>query len=406
MSHDEIDHIDNLLQDIKLPPGIDSSIKNLVSKPGFLKHIDWVRTLSPLGLWLLSHATSLPLEYRRAIANLIRVTSELRSRSFVRPQLIELRARLVAALSAMELLMPCGWMTMNSHACIHLVQSIINVGPIWATSTFHLERFGARLKGNIKSRKHPEASFMLRHAVAVATSASEVSGDARVSLPVLHSSVARALTHPPAWAGGGMIAATGVAIERELSATEFDGILALRVANSPRLQRLWAAFQRAARGRGRAREFPSWRPPGLDPRDLEELDMPHSAKVYERATVDDVEFRAGDAEVTLKTTASGIITRRLDNGEVRNSYGKIRSIIEYQTLSGRGTYVHANWYQQVGDGVDTQTGLVLLRQGRQPTIPVTYLSSIVPVRVIFVPSRKGSRYWHPITFSVDIDLSL
>ena len=79
---------------------------------------------------------------------------------YTQHEAIALKNTLVEALVAFELAFPVSQMDIKLHNVLHLVDKLIDVGPLYITSMFGYERTYKILKGYIHTKKCPEANVM------------------------------------------------------------------------------------------------------------------------------------------------------------------------------------------------------------------------------------------------------
>jgi len=124
--------MDMKLQGVKLPQGVSTSLKFLVSSPSYLKGHDFLLLAGPVGVWLLEQS-GLPDRYRVTFQSLFWLLRDLRARFLDKAELGDLAQRAAAVMTELEILLPLYWSTINNHLVLHEAARRAELGPASVT---------------------------------------------------------------------------------------------------------------------------------------------------------------------------------------------------------------------------------------------------------------------------------
>ena len=132
VSKDNSKRMDELLQSMKLPQGVSTSLKFVVSSPSYLKSHDYLILAGPVGVWLLEQS-GLPDSYRIPLQSLLWLLRDLRARFLDKSELAELAQRAAAVLTELEIVLPLYWSTISVHLILHEAARRAELGPASVT---------------------------------------------------------------------------------------------------------------------------------------------------------------------------------------------------------------------------------------------------------------------------------
>jgi hypothetical protein len=107
-----------------------TTIKYLLDEPSYLKSIDYIHLLGPIGIWLIERS-DIDAEYRALFIRFIRHLYSLRQKTVSKSSLPALYKQGCAILTEMDSMLPFFMNTITQHYLLHLPQWIERLGPLF-----------------------------------------------------------------------------------------------------------------------------------------------------------------------------------------------------------------------------------------------------------------------------------
>ncbi|KAK7308273.1 hypothetical protein VNO77_41875 [Canavalia gladiata] len=155
------------LDEVKVPEGYSSNIRNLISvkdlKLKGLKSHDYhvlMEHLLPVGI-----RSILPPKVRGSITKLCFFFRMICSKVLDPARLPSLRKEIITTLCELEMYFPPSFFDIMVHLTIHLVTEIQLCGPVYIRWMYPIERYMKILKGYVKNRSRPEGCIVERYIV-------------------------------------------------------------------------------------------------------------------------------------------------------------------------------------------------------------------------------------------------